>query len=97
MTCRQMIAVQPALEADKQRLPRVQHGEQPLSAGEPSVLGLGLELTRQKADLLLSGSGAGHWEMAQLLEARRIGVIEKCGFFELITKLFTGPTNYQSD
>ena len=60
MTCRQMIAVQPALEADKQRLPRVQHGEQPLSAGEPSVLGLGLELTRQKADLLLSGSGAGH-------------------------------------
>jgi hypothetical protein len=61
------------------------------------VLGLRLELTRQKADLLLSGSGAGHWEMARLLEARPIGVIEKCGFFELITKLFTGPANYQSD
>ena len=97
MTCTQAIVVRPALEADKQRLPRVQHDEQPLSAGEPSVLGLRLELTRQKADLLLSGGATGHWEMAQLLEARPIGVIGKRGFFELITKLFTGPANYQSN
>ena len=60
MTCRQMIAVQPALEADKQRLPRVQRDEQPLSAGEPSVLGLRLELARQSADLLLFSSSDGY-------------------------------------
>jgi hypothetical protein len=95
MTCRQAIAVRPALEADKQPLPWVQHDEQPLSAGEPLVLGLLLELARQKADLLLSGSGVGRWQMARLVEARRLGVIEESWFFELITKLFTGPANYQ--
>jgi hypothetical protein len=38
MTRRQVIAVRPALEADKQRLPRVQHDEQHLSQGERSAL-----------------------------------------------------------
>jgi hypothetical protein len=60
MTCRQVIAARPALEADKQRLPWVQHDEQPLSAGEPSVLGLRLELARQSADLLLFSSSDGN-------------------------------------
>jgi hypothetical protein len=60
MTCRQVIAARPALEADKQRLPWVQHDEQPLSAGEPSVLGLRLELARQSADLLLFSSSDGY-------------------------------------
>jgi hypothetical protein len=68
-----------------------------LSAGKPSVLGLRLEQAPQKANLLLFGGGAGHWEMAQLMDSRRIGVIEKGWFFELITKLFTGPANYQFD
>jgi hypothetical protein len=39
MTCRQAGAAPPALEGHKQLFPRVQRDEQPLSAGEPSVLG----------------------------------------------------------
>jgi len=70
MTCRQTIAVTPALEADKQLFSRVQPRDQRLSADEPSVLSDCSEPARQRADLLLSGSAVGHWPMAQMGGAR---------------------------
>jgi hypothetical protein len=51
MTCRQAIAVTPALEADKQLFPWVQPRDQPLSADEPSVLSGCSEPARQKSGL----------------------------------------------
>jgi hypothetical protein len=93
----QAIAFRPAREADKQRLPRVQHDEQPLSADEPSMLGLPLRASPPKSGL--AAFRQCRWSLAVASNGGRElnPVIEKRWFFELITKLFTGSANYQFD
>jgi hypothetical protein len=84
MTCRQVIAARPALEADKQWLPRVQHDEQPLSAGEPSVLGLRLKLARQSADSLLFSSSEGYRRLIKTGRRPESGRSRSASFWKLL-------------